>query len=534
MTYETRVTPHAHDFPYDAPRPHEHPMLQLARRSQASFVAMIETQSPDIVSAVEEYRRRYRREPPPGFGKWFTYAREHGSLIMDEYDEIYNMLEPFWSVSPQDLQRSVRTISADDSERLASLKVENGVVTKNHSNHIQDGLLDLLDPVHGSLPDMEWMASVIDEPLVLLSEAENDIDSEGRVPQKLRSEATWQDIQAPCTVPKPAIPNAPLWITSSVGIDKESFNGLPFVENKDDALDICQHPEFDEMHDFGRTTKKQTVSIYQGLIPIFSQAAPSTYSDIFFPTPQYWRKDKVQPHDPIAWDDKNNTLYWRGSTTGGWALETSHWRNFIRHRLVAFVNGLSNPLYTYLRQSRHGFWSTYTTSDPLPASKYSVNFSAFIQCFPDSVCEEVKETFHGGASYAKMLEGFTYKYVMDIDGNTFANRFYRLLATNSAVLKTTAFKEWHDERLFPWVHYIPISLSYTELPEVMRFLTETEEGEALGKRVAMQGLEWGNRMLRKVDATIFTHRLMLEYARVMRVDRETARFDLDQWIQDHR
>ncbi|KAF1357015.1 glycosyl transferase family 90-domain-containing protein [Delphinella strobiligena] len=483
MTYEPKVPSNAHDLLDDTPTPHEHPMLQLARRSQASFAAMIETQSLDIVSAVEEYRRRYRREPPPGFGRWFMYAREHGSLIMDEYDEIFNILEPFWDVSPQDLQRSVRTISADDPERLAFFKIENGVVTKNHSKWIQNGMLDILNPVHGSLPDMEWMASVVDEPLVLRSEATDDIDSEGRVPKELRHEATWQDIQAPCALKKPAAPEAPLWATSSAGIDKESFHGLPFVENKNDALDICQHPEFDEMHDFGRTKKKQTLSLYRGLVPMFSQAAPSTYSDIFFPTPQYWQKEKLREHDLVSWEDKKNTLYWRGSTTGGWALENSHWRTFIRHRLLAFVNGLS------------------TQSTP------------FIQCYPTSICEEVKTAFHGGAPYASSRESFSHKYIMDVDGNTFANRFYRLLATDSAVLKTTAFKEWHDERLFPWVHYIPISLSYSELPEVMRFLTETDEGEALGRRVAEQGREWGSRLLRKVDATVFMYRLMLEYAR---------------------
>lgn len=87
-----------------------------------------------------------------------------------------------------------------------------------------------------------------------------------------------------------------------------------------------------------------------------------------------------------------------------------------------------------------------------------------------------------------------------------------MLASNSAVLKTTIFKEWHDERLVPWLHYIPVSLCLDELPELVRFLATTNEGREIGHRVAQEGKRWHTRGLREVDRGIYFYRLLIELA----------------------
>jgi len=62
-----------------------------------------------------------------------------------------------------------------------------------------------------------------------------------------------------------------------------------------------------------------------------------------------------------------------------------------------------------------------------------------------------------------------------------------LLGSRSVVLKQTLFKEWHDDRLVPWVHYVPVSLEMKELPKTMRYLVMTKKGAAVSMRIAEQG-----------------------------------------------
>lgn len=518
------------------PTAHQHPIQQLKQKSQDAWVSMIRTQSNDVPAAAHEYQRRYGRDPPPGFAKWFNYAAAHGSLVMDEFDQINEMIEPFWNVSPEELRRSIKAVSADDTERLGYIKLENGKVTSHNTGHIHNGLVDLIKEVKSDIPDFEMMISGVDEPLVLRSLPGSNIYPSGLVPHKLRSEVSWADMQAPCSFPTAKQHGAPVWTNVSSFVPEEHLRGLPFVQNKYDALDICKHPEFDTMHDFGRTKRLKTRFIYDGLAPIFSQAAFSTSSDIVFPSPQYWESRQARKHDPIPWEKKQNALFWKGKTSGGWALEDSPYHNFIRHRFVALIKGLANPIYTFLVQSRVGFWTTQTSYTALPPSRYTVDFTDLVQCYPDAVCQQEKEYFHipdKSPSADILAEAENHRLIMDIDNNAFSTHFYRLLATNSAVLKLTAYREWHDERLFPWVHYIPVSLSMEELPETVRWLTETPTGQDIAREIAEQGQEWGSRMLRKADGQVYAYRLLLEWARVLREDRETAGFDVEAWMKEH-
>lgn len=499
-----------------------HPIEHLAQKSLAEWNGMVDHQSSDLTSAVAEYRRRYGRNPPPGFDEWFEFARSRGSLIIDEYDDIYNMLEPFWDVSPAVLRKAIEFVSVNDPDAIGYIKVTDGIVQKNKTGWIQDGFLNLLEPVIDRLPDVEIMASGADEPLVLRSQPDHGISEIGDVKHRSRNALTWDDVQKPCSFPRnyPS-PVQATWRAEIAEVSPKLLYELPFVRDKYSEMDLCQHPEYDEMHDLGRSCQSNDTFVYDGLIPVFSQAAPSTYSDIFYPTIQYWHDNQLPKHDTLAWEDKKNALYWKGSTTGGWALESNNFRHFLRHRFVEFIQGLANPTYKLLKQSRLGFW-TKTTTKELPTDAYDVHFSAIIQCEPEHVCEEEAAYFQTGA-YGPKNESAGYRFIMDIDGNTFANRFYRSLGTNSVVIKQTGFREWHDERLFPWVHYVPLSLSNEELPEIMRYMSEMEPGQRLAKQIADRTRGWTARVLRKVDATIFTYRLVLEYARLLRDDRdETA------------
>jgi hypothetical protein len=78
--------------------PAPHPILTLIKRAEAQWNRKVARQSKTLKEAVVEYRRRYRKNPPKGFDKWWAYAKANRVVLTDEYDQIHHDLEPFWAL----------------------------------------------------------------------------------------------------------------------------------------------------------------------------------------------------------------------------------------------------------------------------------------------------------------------------------------------------------------------------------------------------------------------------------------------------
>ena len=63
-------------------------------------------------------------------------------------------------------------------------------------------------------------------------------------------------------------------------------------------------------------------------------------------------------------------------------------------------------------------------------------------------------------------------------------------------------------------------LGLDDFPEIIRYLTQEPEEQALGKKVAEASREWAGRVLRKQDMVLVFWRLLLEYKRIFNDDRE--------------
>lgn len=64
------------------------------------------------------------------------------------------------------------------------------------------------------------------------------------------------------------------------------------------------------------------------------------------------------------------------------------------------------------------------------------------------------------------------------------------------------------------MYYVLITLGMKDLPENLRFLAETSEGQVIGKNFAEAGREWVGKVWRVVDMTVATFSILLEYARL--------------------
>jgi hypothetical protein len=89
----------------------EHPILRLLADAEEKFRAKLTRQSRSLKEAVKEYKRRYGRDPPKGFDAWWKFAKDHNVRLVDEYDGLMEDLEPFWSISGQELRRRALQVS---------------------------------------------------------------------------------------------------------------------------------------------------------------------------------------------------------------------------------------------------------------------------------------------------------------------------------------------------------------------------------------------------------------------------------------
>ncbi|KAJ5724641.1 hypothetical protein N7493_006369 [Penicillium malachiteum] len=94
----------------------------------------------------------------------------------------------------------------------------------------------------------------------------------------------------------------------------------------------------------------------------------------------------------------------------------------------------------------------------------------------------------------------------------------------SVPLKLTFFREWHENILTPWVHYVPLNKDGDEIPEIVCFFEQDPAGQKIARDIGEGGQLWANKAIRNDDMDVYMFRLMLEYARVQDDDREYLGF----------
>ena len=168
-----------------------HPIFQLIRDAEAAWETKRAQASQTLEEAVAEYRRRYRRAPPLGFDKWcvhmvcdHTYSRicrweyvvKHGVQLPDEYDEIFEDLEPFWGIDPHELEHTQQELEARDglvtvqkTDAHARFEVVRSTLPqeREHLKTTINNILALVREVEHELPPIRITFSPFDNPSML-------------------------------------------------------------------------------------------------------------------------------------------------------------------------------------------------------------------------------------------------------------------------------------------------------------------------------------------------------------------------------
>jgi hypothetical protein len=495
-----------------------------------------------LEDAVQEYKRRYKVHPPPKFDQWYKFAKAKGVQLIDEFDTIYHSLLPFWALKPSVIRARAREALGYDNA-LLGLLIRNGQVISaaGGTEWQQVSTVQMVKNFVQHLPDLDLPFNIHDEPRVIVphddlsrlvaialdqnmpaafkipapknrfSPRPADMDDGKRFHEfkasrfnKFAHQATWTHSRQSCS---PHSPSRALDDSPVDDVSPYSFSELGFISNKTAFSDICLSPSLRERYGF--FNRPNAFDIVHDLFPIFSQSKVSSYQDILYPSPWYWsEKVPYRDEEDYGWEQKKDQMYWRGSTTGGFSRDGG-WRHQHRQLIVGNINALSTGQGLEMRtHNGSAGWEVVEVPQVKRKSLFNVQFSHVGQCDPED-CVAQREFFNV-TEPEKQYAAWGYKYLLDMDGNAFSGRFYAFLRSHSLVFKMAMFREWHEEWLRPWVHYVPLSLKGDEHIESVRYFRDEATGKIQGPKMAKSGREWAARALRQDDFEVWLFRLLIE------------------------
>lgn len=309
-----------------------------------------------------------------------------------------------------------------------------------------------------------------------------------------------------------------------------------YVSNYTLSTLVCHQPDLQGLN--GIFVEPLSVSATDTLFPMFGGSKLAVNNEILLPAPMYWNEEERFMGDAgadVPWAEKKDGVIWRGVATGGKNRETN-WRAFQRHRFVAMNNAT--------KLERAVSWTELPENFDLPPSEYGLKaqqdgkLSDWVKgwsnvSFVDLFCTPKPEKGLG-CNYTdphytvtagmKMADQFYYKYLPDIDGNSFSGRYLGFLRSTSLPIKATVWREWHDSRLTAWKHFVPMDNRYSDWFGIMEYFVgygdKVKGHDQVAEAIAMAGKEWADKALRKEDMQVYVLRLLLEYARLSADDRE--------------
>ncbi|KAJ7915958.1 glycosyl transferase family 90-domain-containing protein [Mycena leptocephala] len=222
-----------------------------------------------------------------------------------------------------------------------------------------------------------------------------------------------------------------------------------------------------------------------------SPGGGSCFADVMVPGEFYYRNSwwagKFEYPNNVKWEDKKDVLYWRGKSNGG-HIRGTNYHSFPRFRLMdlaALPENRAKGLFDVRITQWH---ESHCTDD----------------CDADAIRNAYKIT---GESVPRE-EAYQYKYLLDVDGNTFSGRYLGLLRSGGLVFKSTAFAEFFTPWLVPYEHFIPVRPDLADLPAKIEW-ARANDGEA--RRIQESGRVFAERILTDAQNDCYWFAVLLEW-----------------------
>ncbi|KAJ7147541.1 glycosyl transferase family 90-domain-containing protein [Mycena crocata] len=454
--------------------PAKAPDIELATdpvaAARLSLDALFARQSQTLAQAAARYSLKANRPPPPNYDKWFAFAQKRKCLI-DDYDQILRDFEPFYQLAEdnpahfQDMIDRGRELMLKDSKGMTTINIKNNKVhmPEYRGTSFYDDWPRTIGRFIEFLPDMDFLLNGRDEPRVVYNYREPDARKEAM---------NLKDPNPFHIAPHP---------TSDFFKDRSGCN--PLSTDKGFATDGSA--------DIAFLRSSSSSDFTTDLWPLLSMTKLSPcFSDILFPgqyfyDESWWSGSFSHPND-VAWDDKKPQLYWRGMSNGGHIIGENY-HKFPRFRLVDIARNHSDLIDAKMTR----FAESHCTDD----------------CDREHIIQEYDIT--GPQSPKEDI--YHYKYLLDVDGNTFSGRYLGLLKSGSLVFKSTVFDEYFNDWLRPFFHYIPVLPDLSDLVDKIHWAMEHETEARL---IQETGKLFAERIMTDSQNDCYFGAVLLEWARL--------------------
>ena len=382
-----------------------------------------------------------------------------------------------------------------------------------------------------------------------------------------------------------------------------------YVSNWSAAKSSCDNPHLRGLHGTWigmlssslENPKPRQKAIIKDLVPMLSGCKiHDINAEILVPPAMQWPSDadatdftfNFKESARVPWDKAKDLVMWRGSASGG-VNDADNWTRFQRHRFLSMLNGTLVAQHEAARQAGRPMPAHVPGGKPpLPwnfpliqpdvydlasmrATSPASSLESWINTRTDAAfihlrCYPPPTWFHGNGadcpydgqyytvkSVVKSTEAYNYKYQPDLDGASYSGRYRSILQSNSLPIKATIYDEWHDSRLIPWKHFVPMDNTYVDWYGILEYFLgyapsremSTRNNEVSGegvmvavegddaqprpghdevaKTIAMEGSEFTRSALRYEDMLAYVYRLVLELARLGDESREVMGFAAD-------
>ncbi|KAJ6506354.1 glycosyl transferase family 90-domain-containing protein [Mycena vitilis] len=502
------------------PSPPPPPSPQTPPLSEA-LAQLFDRQSRTLAQATARYVLRNGRAPPRGYDRWFAHAQANGCLV-DEYEQVWADFAPFWQVAERDggffgkmVGRGVELAKEEDLG-MKTFTVKKGVasMTDDRRSNYDDGWMGMLNNISTSLgPSLSLSLDLLinhrDEPRVAFS-ARAPFAQDPATGVPLLNPNPLPPHDAISLHPSLALPDSPpLTIAQTLAEsaltlrDATPFRNTPTPTSAwyTDA-GHCLVPNA-EMGFVGWANKDNSFLLYSAsadfttdLYPVLSQSKiEPCFGDVLFPSEYHYPRSYTAPKyafpDNVPWAEKRGMLYWRGQSTGGWISGTNY-HHFPRFKLIDIARSLKH----------HELFD-------VAISAFYEHFCQLEGCYAARIKEEYNITAYG--TNAPREDVYRYKYVFDVDGNTFSGRFLGLLRSGSLVFKSTVFTEYFSAWLRPFEHYIPVLPDLSDLVERIEW-ARAHDAEA--RRIQQAGKEFAERVITDAQNDCYWYLVLLEWAAV--------------------
>lgn len=560
-------------------------LIYDAARHHSAYVNQTSA-STTLNEAVANYKERYNRYPPPGFEHWYEYATARNSVVIDDFDSIHRDLLPFNAVSPETIRERTFKLTSNPWHDAAGVSIRNGKadvspnVVATHRWMI-DGLVEMISKFSEHLPDMDLAFNLNDECRVAVPYEQiepmrrssrgigisddvprNEFSTERgeqwkTVPEeandeRVLKEMSWQrtfyDFGSIGCPPRSPARKTRAWNLGRLCTSCVFPQSLgAFLGNWSTAADICHQPDLANLH--GIYLSPAAFKASHELYPIFSQSKTHGFNDILYPSAwNYLDKARYEPtpeHPDPAWYETNNTLFWRGATSEGVSQGFGQWRGMARQRFVHMANEPLNesstapPQPLLVPKSEHRLaYAKVPTKDLMTVLSTDIHIVDTIARCDGRDCPQQAAEFSPLVPPTDFQDHWRYRYLLDLDGAGFSGRFLPFLASHSLPFKAGIFREWWDDRVTPWEHFVPLdirgqgfwaTLAYFAgiKGEIRGRFVEVEGHDVAGERIAERGREWAGKVLRKEDMEIYFFRLLLEWGRLTDDARDSLGMDVE-------